>query len=383
MDGKIPDPKRSMRRVEVLRIGHRPDRDKRITTHVSLVARAFGASSIHIDTRDDRLEDTVNRVVGTFGGDFSIRSGTSFKGMMGKWNGVIVHLTMYGKNVDEVIGEIPEEDPVLVVVGAEKVPREVYDLSHFNISVTNQPHSEVSALAIFLDRLFMGRELHISHDDGKIRVLPNSSGKTVIGGEADEIRIRDDPFRRKWSPVPGSEESMELLAALGCSKPVEIHVKEVLSLGMDMVNASIESGSLDPGKIEIDLLTAGLILHDIGRTRTHSVRHITEGVKLGRILGLDDRLIGIIHNHIGAGVTAEEAMAIGLPPEDHIPGSWEEKIVCHADSLVGSRRRKTLSEAVNKLREIGADAGADRMMALHRELEDFLGIDIDSLLSRE
>lgn len=382
MDEESPEPESIGRRVEILRIGHRPDRDKRITTHVSLVARAFGASSIHIDTRDDKLEDTVNRVTESFGGKFQIDSGTNIRGTMGRWNGVIVHLTMYGTPVDDVVDEIPEGDPVLVVVGAEKVPREVYDLSHFNVSVANQPHSEVSALAIFLDRLFKGRELTSSYADAKIKVLPNASGKTVIGEDSAEIPTIPNPFEREWIPVPDEEESIDLLRALGCSRPVETHVREVMALGMEMVNASEIRGSGDCG-IDIDLLRAGLLLHDIGRSRTHSIRHITEGVKLGRRLGLDERLIGVIHNHIGAGVTADEAGSIGLPPEDHIPETWEEKMVCHADSLVGSRRRKSLSEAVRKLRDIGAEAGARRMIELHKEIEEFLGIDIDSLLPGE
>ena len=40
--------------ITILRIGHRISRDKRITTHVALVARAFGADNILVDTKDKK-----------------------------------------------------------------------------------------------------------------------------------------------------------------------------------------------------------------------------------------------------------------------------------------------------------------------------------------
>ena len=370
------------RRVEVLRIGHRPDRDKRITTHVSLVARAFGGKAIHVDRKDDKLEDTVRGVVRQFGGDFSIETGVSARGILSRFGGVIVHLTMYGRPVDDVMDTLPPGDDVMVVVGAEKVPRQIFDLAHFNVSVTNQPHSEVSSLAIFLDRLFEGREISIEPTDGNIKIIPDSSGKTVLGGE-DLGNESKEPNDQKWDPVPSPEEAFRLLREMGCSRPVEIHVKEVYSLGMQFVEESMKRGSRLSDKIDMDLLRAGLILHDIGRARTHSIRHITEGVKIARELGLDPAIQGMIRNHIGAGVTAEEAADLGLEKEDHIPTTWEEKIVCHADSLVGNRHRIPLEEAVKKLRDKGAYGGASRMEKLHKELEGFLGIDIDDLLERK
>lgn len=151
--------------VTVLRINHRPTRDKRITTHVALTARAFGASTILVDQRDEELEDTIRDTVYRFGGDFRIESGVDPHRVMREFSGVKVHLTMYGIPVDQAVGRIREaaggDRGVLVVVGgASKVPREYYEASDFNVAVTNQPISEVSALAIFLDRLFEGREMN-------------------------------------------------------------------------------------------------------------------------------------------------------------------------------------------------------------------------------
>ncbi len=144
--------------ITVLRIGHRPFRDKRITTHVSLVSRAFGADSIMVDERDEVLEETINKVVKNFGGNFKIETGVNWKKYFRDFKGIKVNLTMYGINVDNRIDEIrgkTENKDMVILVGAEKVPVDAYLMADYNIAVANQPHSEVSALAIFLDLLDM------------------------------------------------------------------------------------------------------------------------------------------------------------------------------------------------------------------------------------
>ncbi len=165
--------------ITVLRLGHRPQRDKRITTHVALVARAFGADRIIITTRDKSIERTVRDVVHRFGGNFEIITGVSWKKIIREFDGVKVHLTMYGMPIDDVINEIPKDRDLLIIVGAEKVPREIYELADYNIAVGNQPHSEVAALAIFLDRIYEGKELKRQFD-GKMKIVPQKKGKLVI-----------------------------------------------------------------------------------------------------------------------------------------------------------------------------------------------------------
>lgn len=165
--------------ITVLRIGHRISRDKRITTHVALVARAFGADRILIDTKDDKMEKNIRSICVRFGGDFEIQSGVDRKKIIREWNGTIVHLTMYGERLDKSVDKIDRNKDLLIVVGAEKVPPEMYEIADFNVSVGNQPHSEVAALAIFLDRYKEG----IWQDkkfNGNIEILPRNKGKKVI-----------------------------------------------------------------------------------------------------------------------------------------------------------------------------------------------------------
>ena len=165
--------------IWILRIGHRPQRDKRVTTHVALSSRAFGASGIYVDTKDEVLEENIRSVVHRFGGDYRIETGVPWKSLLREFDGEIVHLTMYGQRMDEAMPKIPRDRDLLIVVGAEKVPFEVYQAAGYNISVGNQPHSEIAALAVFLDRLTDGKNLY-SDRDGLITVVPNERGKTVV-----------------------------------------------------------------------------------------------------------------------------------------------------------------------------------------------------------
>lgn len=157
--------------IEILRLGHRISRDKRISTHVALVARAFGASKLYYTGQKDKsYEESVERVVKEFGGDFSIEHVKKFENLFkGK---TVAHLTMYGEDFRKV--KIPKEN-LLIVVGGEKVPPEVYQLSDFNVGVTNQPHSEVGALAVLLDHL--SKSKYPEFKDGKVRVKPSAKFK--------------------------------------------------------------------------------------------------------------------------------------------------------------------------------------------------------------
>jgi tRNA (cytidine56-2'-O)-methyltransferase len=165
--------------IAILRIGHRIFRDKRITTHVALVARAFGAEKIYIDQKDIKIENNINSICKSFGGNFQIISGIDRKKIIKQWEGNIVHLTMYGENINKAIRKIDKKRDLLVIIGAKKVPAELYKIADFNISIGNQPHSEVAALAIFLDRLTKGKWINNTYN-GKIEIIPKKKGKKVI-----------------------------------------------------------------------------------------------------------------------------------------------------------------------------------------------------------
>jgi tRNA (cytidine56-2'-O)-methyltransferase len=173
----------------VLRLGHRPGRDDRMTTHVGLTARALGADRVVFGPRASGAADTVRDITDRFGGPFDVEVTDAPKGVISGWDGRVVHLTMYGLPVQDVEGELREAhreagQALLVVVGAEKVDFDVYERADWNVGVTNQPHSEVASLAVFLDRLFEGAELDGEWPDAKRRVVPKETGKKVV--EPDE-----------------------------------------------------------------------------------------------------------------------------------------------------------------------------------------------------
>jgi len=168
-------------KIWVLRLGHRKVRDQRITSHCGLVARAFGADGItYSGERDKNLEKSIRKVVENWGGSFEIKYEKNWRKLIKNWKGKIAHLTMYGLPIQDKINEIREcKKDLLIIVGSEKVPGEVYDLSDWNVAFTNQPHSEVSALAVFLGEFFKWK-LKNKFEKGKIKIVPQQKGKKII-----------------------------------------------------------------------------------------------------------------------------------------------------------------------------------------------------------
>jgi tRNA (cytidine56-2'-O)-methyltransferase len=173
-----------MSKIVVLRIGHRVYRDSRVTTHVALTARALGASgTIITDQEDKTVELTVRDVVKRFGGHFQIESGTKWRRAVQEWKdkkGILVHLTVYGLSLPECIQRIRESGrDIMVVVGSEKMPAEMFKLADWNVSVTNQPMSEVAALAVFLDWYKDHKHFDTLYPEASVRIIPSRSGKRI------------------------------------------------------------------------------------------------------------------------------------------------------------------------------------------------------------
>ncbi len=176
-------------KVVILRWGHR-HRDQRLTSHVALTARALGASGfILADMLDPKVKETIEKVVESWGGDFFFDMNQPWKKAVKDWRakkGIVIHLTAYGENIQtsDVMQRIREtKKDVLVIVGSQKVPGNFFSetVSDFNVAVGNQPHSEASSLAVFLDRFFEGKSL--SEDfiqNKKKKIIPQTRGKRVV-----------------------------------------------------------------------------------------------------------------------------------------------------------------------------------------------------------
>ncbi len=179
----------------MLRIGHRPVRDHRVTTHVGLVARAFGADGIILEEHVEKsVIETLLETAKRWGGPFEVRVTDSPRREVFTWKkggGVIVHLTMYGINIQSsnIVERIRRrENPLLIVVGGKKVPRWMYQAADYNVAIGNQPHSEIAALAVFLDRLFGGEELIREYRNAAIKVIPSPRDKIVRRLDSEKRR---------------------------------------------------------------------------------------------------------------------------------------------------------------------------------------------------
>lgn len=179
--------------VEVLRIGQRPVRDDRVTTHVALVSRAFGASKIYMTEANPEIKGAIQAINHTWGGQFEVSYIDKWKPILQekkRQNYLIVHLSMYGESINDIQDTlhghlVHKSQNMLIVVGAKKVPRGVYEIADYNVSVGNQPHSEISALAILLDRMHKGRQFETKFVDARRQIIPSKHGKSVTEQNGD------------------------------------------------------------------------------------------------------------------------------------------------------------------------------------------------------
>lgn len=170
--------------------------------------------------------------------------------------------------------------------------------------------------------------------------------------------------------IPSPEECLKLLKQSGCSKEVIKHCQAVRNIAVKIAEKT---------NADVKLVEASALLHDIGRSRTHGIRHAFEGGKIAKKLGLPENIIHIIERHIGAGLPADEAKKLGLPAKDYIPITLEEKIVCHADSLVDNNRKQKIEFEVERALRDGHKEYAIRLVALHKELSEICGIDLNQI----
>lgn len=131
----------------------------------------------------------------------------------------------------------------------------------------------------------------------------------------------------------------------------------------------------------------GALLHDIAIFRCHApdihccgeehyLRHGILGGELlreyGREKGLDlEKYAGVCEHHTGSGLTRENILAqnLPLPPEDLLPATLLEELICYADkffSKSGDGQEKPLEKVKKSLARHGEDTLA-RFEKLHQK----------------
>jgi len=164
--------------MEIFRLHHRIRRDPRIDTHLALVARIFGVGKIYYSgDKDSGWEESISKIVKKFGGSLKLEYVEDDIRFIKYFKGCKAHLTVYGVDFRKKIEEIKKERKVLLIVGGEKVPGEVYELSDYNLSVSNQPHSEIAGIGIFLYELFDGK---FKKFKGELEIMESERGKIIL-----------------------------------------------------------------------------------------------------------------------------------------------------------------------------------------------------------
>jgi len=172
------------------------------------------------------------------------------------------------------------------------------------------------------------------------------------------------------STIPNPGQCLRLLREAGCSDDVINHCKAVRKVAVRIAKKA---------HANIQLVEAGALLHDIGRSKTQDIMHGVEGAKIATELGLPVSIVNIIERHLGAGIPREEAATLGLPLKDYMPITLEEKIVAHADNLIDNDREHPIEKEVEKALQKGHTKHAERLMELHRELSQRCGMDLNDI----
>lgn len=154
-------------------------------------------------------------------------------------------------------------------------------------------------------------------------------------------------------------DALALLKKYGVDERVMEHLWAVHDYAMEIA-AGIEC--------DRNLVEVGSLLHDIGRSKSHAIDHAVIGAEILRKEGVDQDVIDIVERHVGAGLTAEDALKLGLPPKDYVPKTIEEKIVCHADNLIGSTERVSIKDTISMARQKWFDNSVDRLIQMHFEV---------------
>ncbi len=171
--------------------------------------------------------------------------------------------------------------------------------------------------------------------------------------------------------LPSRQKALNLLLKSGCSPKVINHCKAVATVAKQIAGACKKKGR----NIDVRLVEIGALLHDIGRSKTHSVNHVVAGVEIAESLGLPEPVVSIISRHVGGGITIDEAERLGWPTKDYMPQTLEEKIVAYADKLIEGLRRIPIEQTIEKLSwDLGETHPAiDRVKKLHAEISSIIG----------
>jgi uncharacterized protein len=169
--------------------------------------------------------------------------------------------------------------------------------------------------------------------------------------------------------LPSREQAINLLQKNNCPPKVINHCIAVTDFAIQIARKLQDRGYV----IDLGLVEAGGLLHDLGRSKTHAVDHSLVGAQIAETLRLPQAVINIIKRHVGAGITEEEAEWLGWPKDNYIPQTIEEKVVCYADKRIDHDKVIPIQVEIEQLQRGGFGEAAERVRRLHDEITQLLG----------
>ena len=164
------------------------------------------------------------------------------------------------------------------------------------------------------------------------------------------------------------------------SKAYEILLKHSTSVK----NLALKVADKNPHfNVDIQLLEAAAMLHDIGVVKTHApaigckgdhpyILHGYLGREILEAEGLHE-IAPFCERHTGTGISKEDIIQrnLPLPHRDMLPVSTEEKILCYADKFFSkSGKNLTRPKKVKKIYRNLSKYGEDKA----RRFDDFIGM---------
>ncbi len=149
-----------------------------------MISRAFGASNItfcpHKGGAEARLKRAMKQISKKWGGEFSVFFCDKWeKYIKGKKNYLKIYLTRYGMPISKMRYRISTYKNILLIASFSESVKSAYDAADFNISISSQPHTCGSSIAIFLHDFYQGRELAMHFENSRYKVVPSEHGVEV------------------------------------------------------------------------------------------------------------------------------------------------------------------------------------------------------------
>jgi uncharacterized protein len=174
--------------------------------------------------------------------------------------------------------------------------------------------------------------------------------------------------------IPSEGEAVALHRKYGSDQIIIEHCQTVTKVAKVLAEEFARRGH----DVDMQAVIAAAMLHDIGRSKTHTIRHGVEGAQIVENEGVDRAVVEIVRKHVGAGIAPEESKRLGLPDFDYIPQTLEERIVCFADKMIDRNTVRPFDEEVRRFKIKSHDVG--RLLELRKRLQEELGEDPEKVI---